>query len=256
MTEIDGVVNKGLGKVVKTTLDGKVLHTFKNPFELGLYEQGLTYNPTETCVASNGDIYIADGYGASYVHCFDQEGTYKHTFGGFSELDSSLLNPHGIAIDSRSGTERLVVSSRKQSRFKFYSLDGEYIEAIHLPGAYPCRPVIKGDYLYAGVCWSGPIVSDVDLENYLERDDNSGFVLILDKQGKVAEALGAEATLYDNGVLTPLCVSEDSPFHHVHDVLVLEDNKLIISQWRAEQTLPFSLVYTNNKIKECDLSNA
>lgn len=243
VTEIEGVVSKRLGKVVKTNLNGEVLHTFANPFELGLYDEGMTYNPTETCVASNGDIYIADGYGASYVHCFTGVGEYKHSFGGFSEDESSLLNPHGIAIDTRLGDERLVVASRKQSRFKYFSLDGTYIDSIYLPGVYPCRPVIEDDLLYAGVCWSGPVVSDVDLDNYLQRYDDSGFIIIIDKEGKVIEALGAESIEYKNGQLQTLRVRPDSPFHHVHDVLVLPDKSLIVSQWRANQALPFHVTY-------------
>ncbi|WP_117233045.1 6-bladed beta-propeller [Vibrio maerlii] len=247
VTEIDGIVKKGLGEVVKTDLKGNVLHTFANPFELGIYPDELTYNPTETCVAPNGDIYIADGYGASYIHSFTQQGEYQFSFGG-SELapdNASLINPHGITIDPRftdiNGNPLLVVSSRKQSKFKHFTLTGEFVHSTHLPGAYPCRAVINGDHLYSGVCWSGPIVSDDDLTNYANRLDESGFVIVLDKQGRVVEAIGAQKPEYIDDSLQPLNALSDSPFAHIHDVLPLSDGSMLISQWRGHQTLPYRI---------------
>ena len=53
-------------------------------------------------------------------------------------------------------------------------MKGEYIDTISLPGAWVCRPVIKGDYLYAAVLQS---------QNNLWKQ--SGFVTILDKNNKV-----------------------------------------------------------------------
>ena len=247
VVEIDGVVSKGLGEVVKTTLDGKVLRTFANPFELGIYHHGLTYNPTETCVAPNGDIYIADGYGASFIHCFAQDGNYKFSFGGTENAPAanSLINPHGIAIDHRPVAKGeqplLVISSRKQSRFKFFTLAGEFVKSIHLPGVYPCRPVIHGSLLYCGVCWSGPVVSDLDLENYASRRDNSGFVMAIDQDGKVTQTIGAKPPVYIAGVLQPMEAEDSSPFHHVHDVLPLSSGTLLVSQWRGQQSLPYAI---------------
>lgn len=245
--EIDGIVSKGLGEVVQTTLDGRVVRQFSNPFELGIYHDGLTYNPTETCVAPNGDIYIADGYGASFIHCFASDGSYKFSFGGTEGVptDNSLINPHGIAIDHRptvnGGDPLLVISSRKQSCFKFFTLAGEFVKSIHLPGVYPCRAVIHESLLYCGVCWSGPVVSDIDLENYANRRDNSGFVLAIDEQGLVKHAIGAKPPVYIAGELQPIEAIESSPFHHVHDVLPLSSNTLLISQWRGKQTLPYAI---------------
>mgnify|MGYP000548402787 CR=1 FL=1 len=59
------------------------------------------------------------------------------------------------------------------------------IEIIHLPGACVCRPVIKGDYLYAAVLRS-PALSNAD----------SGFVTILNKENKVVSNLGGSEPVY------------------------------------------------------------
>ncbi|WP_367988818.1 hypothetical protein AB2S62_05915 [Vibrio sp. NTOU-M3] len=247
MIEHNGIVKKGLGEVVKTTLDGEVPHTFSNPFELGLYRDPLTYNPTETCVAPNGNIYVADGYGASYIHCFTQDGAYQFSFGGSEKApsDSSLINPHGIAIDPRftdtKGDPLLVISSRKQSRFKHFTLSGEFVDETYLPGIYPCRAAILGEYLYAGVCWSGPVVSNDAMTNYVNRLDESGFVIILNKQGEVVTTIGSAMLEYTNKDLHPKQAQADSLFIHVHDVLPIDEKTLLISQWRAHQSLPYQI---------------
>ncbi len=251
VTEIDGIVKKGLGEVVKTDLNGNVLHKFANPFELEIYSDEVTYNPTETCVAPNGDIYIADGYGASYIHSFNQQGVYQFSFGGsaLAPDDASLINPHGIAIDPRltdlNGDPLLVVSSRKQSKFKHFTLAGEFVSATHVPGAYPCRAVISGDYLYSGVCWSGPIVSNDDLTNYANRLNESGFIIVIDKKGTVIEAIGANKPEYVDHSLQPLVALSNSPFAHIHDVLPLNDGSMLVSQWRGHQTLPYRVQIKN-----------
>lgn len=252
VTERNSVVHKGLGEVVKTTLDGKVVHRFANPFELGIYSDSLTYNPTETCVSPSGDIYIADGYGASFIHCFSNNYEYQFSFGGSENPpdDESLINPHGITIDPRftdsNGKPLLIVSSRKQSKFKHFTLDGEFVQSTYLPGVYPCRPVIFEEYLYSGVCWSGPVTSINDLRNYKNRLDESGFIIVLDKGGNIVEAIGAYEPAYVNGELQPLIADPRSPFTHIHDVLPLSKQELIICQWQSYNTTPFRIEIASN----------
>jgi hypothetical protein len=61
-----------------------------------------------------------------------------------------LLNAHGVCIDTRDKKNPvLIVTSRQQNAFKRYTMEGEFINTISLPGAWVCRPVIKGEYLYA-----------------------------------------------------------------------------------------------------------
>ena len=73
--------------VQKTDLDGNVLLTLGYPTESPAYQRdeerrAAFWKPTNAAVASNGDIYVADGYGASYVVVFDRDGRYKNNFGG------------------------------------------------------------------------------------------------------------------------------------------------------------------------------
>ncbi|MFA0438989.1 hypothetical protein BCU70_09855 [Vibrio sp. 10N.286.49.C2] len=254
VVEVDGIVQKGRGEVVQTSLNGDIIRKLPDPIELGLYDPPFTYNPTETCVAPNGDIYIADGYGASFIHCFDNAGDHKFSFGGTLNhpCDNSLFNPHGITLDYRptkhGKAPQLVVSSRKQSKLKFFSLEGEFLRSIPLPGAYPCRAVVYEHLLFCGICWSGPTVSDDDLENYANRKDKSGFVLSVDELGIIQHTIGADPAIYIDGELQSLQTEYDSLFNHIHDVLPLNDQKILICQWRGERKLPYLLTIAQPSI--------
>src|SRR5690606_22265976 len=61
-------------QVYQTTLEGRVLMTLDYPKEAALYDTPEAYIPTETAVAPNGDIYVADGYGQQYILHYDAQG--------------------------------------------------------------------------------------------------------------------------------------------------------------------------------------
>ena len=42
----------------------------------------IPWSPTNLAVAPNGDFYVADGYGSSYVLQYNSKGEYIRTFGG------------------------------------------------------------------------------------------------------------------------------------------------------------------------------
>ncbi len=196
-------------QVYKTTLDGKVLLTIDVPLDAdGIYKESKEFVPTETCVDNNGDIFVADGYGAQYILQYDKEGKLKNYFGGRGEGDAHLDNAHGICIDERNGESTLLVTDRTRNCFKRFTKEGKLLELIRLPGACVCRPVIRGDYLYAAVLRS----PNLDKEA-------SGFVTILDKNNKVVSNIGGSEPVYSNGELQPMHQTEKL-FVHPHDVCV------------------------------------
>jgi hypothetical protein len=228
------ICDPGLGRVDKTTVDGKVLMTLKTPHELGLYESEQPYMPTETAVAPNGDIYVADGYGSQYVIQFNAKGNYQRHFGGKGDQDDQFSTVHGVRVDLRDAENpTLLCTSRAHNAFKRFTLDGKYLSTIFLPGAFVCRPVIDDDMLYAGVCWSRL--------RYLNQTDNSGFVTILDKNDKVVSNPGGTEPRYEGDELQ-LMVQSDPLFQHCHDVCVDEDKNIYVCQWNANQTYPIRLV--------------
>src|SRR5579862_2662921 len=80
--EVLFICDNNLHKVFKTTLDGKVLMVIDYPRETGQYSKAEEYIPTETAIAANGDIYVADGYGKDFVIRYDAKGNYISYFGG------------------------------------------------------------------------------------------------------------------------------------------------------------------------------
>ena len=123
--------------VVKTTLDGEEVFSLGYPKEAAPYAtpgpdgKPLKYSPTNLAVAPNGDFYVADGYGSSYINQYNSKGEYIRTFGGPGKEPGKLLCPHGIAFDSRSPEKpSLIVADRTNQRLQRFTLDGEHMDVI------------------------------------------------------------------------------------------------------------------------------
>ncbi|MEO6232317.1 MAG: 6-bladed beta-propeller [Ferruginibacter sp.] len=218
-------------QVIKTTITGKVLLTLDYPKETGEYAKPEEYVPTETVIAPNGDIYVADGYGKDFVIQYDYRGNYIRHFAGRGEGDKYVINTHGICIDNRVKDKPcLVVTSRQQNAFKRYTMEGVYIDTIPLPGAWVCRPVIKGDYLYVAV-----------LQTNARQNDKSGFVLILDKNFKVVSSIGGNLPAYTNNVPEEMYQTIKA-FQYPHDVCVDDEGNLYVAQWNSGHVYPYKLM--------------
>ena len=213
-------------QVFKTTIDGKILLTIDAPADLPAYKKKEAFVPTETTVLPNGDFYIADGYGAQHILHYDEKGNLKNSFGGRGTGDAYLDNAHGVCVDNRNETPTLIVTDRNRNCFKRFSLDGKLMEVIHIPGAGMCRPVIKGDYLYAAV-----LRSPMNVEK-------TGFVMILNKDNKVVSTLGGTEPIYENNILKPLAQAEKI-FAHPHDVCVDDEGSIYVAQWASGKVYPY-----------------
>ena len=133
--------------VVKTTLDGEVVWTLEAPEEAGVYNEDTKYRPTNVAVASNGDFYIADGYGSSFVHQYNKDAEYIRTWGGKGSEPGQMSCPHGIWIDARSGEEEIVVADRSNVRLQYFTLDGEFKRIVDKDLLHPCHFDTMGDDL-------------------------------------------------------------------------------------------------------------
>lgn len=217
-------------QVFKTTLDGRLLLTLDYPKEAGIYAKKEDFTPTETAIAPNGDIYIADGYGKDYILQFNAKGEFIRYFGGKGSAAQHLNNAHGICVDHRSPAgPTLIVSSRQQHCFKRYSMEGVFLGEIPVPGAWVCRPVIRGEYLYAAV-----------LQSHSNAWQQSGFVTILDKNDRVVSNVGGSTPAYHEGRAQEMYQTVRA-FQYPHDVCVDADENLYVCQWNSGKVYPYQL---------------
>lgn len=232
------ITDSELNKVVKTTLDGKVLFEINYPKEIATYEEQAKGNertaasffkPTEVAVAPNGDFYVADGYGLDYIIRYDSKGNYISHFGGKGDDATQLQNAHGVTLDTRNPNNvELLVTSRAKQEFKRFSLDGEHLETIPTPGCWICRPVIQGEELYF------PVIVTKTWGAY------DGLVIVLDKNNTIISAPGGSAPVYKNGILQPI-EYDGLTFLNPHDVCIDNDKNIYVPQWYSGKTYPIML---------------
>lgn len=226
----------GSGGVVKTTLTGEELLRLPPPKDCGAYDATAKYAPTETAIGPNGDIYVADGYGSQFILQFDSQGKFIRKFGGQSSQALSpgkFMQAHGVAIDARGPEPLLLCTERIRNEFHWYTLQGEYLRTVYLPGAYMSRPVISGDLLISGVCFG---MKPGDFRMWRER----GFIIILDKNNRVISAPGGQNPTYA-GDQVNLLLQDQPVFRNVHDVGVDDAGDLYACQWNAGQVYPYKL---------------
>lgn len=224
------------GQVLKMTTDGKLIFSIGHPRTIGIYKDDEYFQPTETAVAPNGDIYVADGYGSDYIIQYNNKGQYIRHFGGHNNAnkDHNLHNAHGVAIDDRDkNNPQIICTSREENCFKVFTMDGKFKKRIDTPGMYVCRAVINGGNIYAGVCWS----KDAAGKSF----DNSGFITILDSADKVVSSPGGTAPVYKNEILQQTFQAANPVFNHGHDVCVDDEQNLYVCQWNANHTAPVKL---------------
>ena len=224
------------GAVRVVTKTGDVSRTFPSPHALGLFEESERYQPCDVAVAPNGDILVADGYASDKILHFMPDGTFVRIWGGRNPgQPDHLENAHGISIDTFDPENPKVwVSSRSENNLKYFTLEGEHLGSVDVPGAFAGQVYFRGDHLYTGVCWSK--------ENGIgNRLDQSGFVLILDRRTlKAVSAPGGTQPIYSEGTLQPLHQSQPV-FHHVHDLYVDAVGDIYVGEWNAGQRYPFKL---------------
>jgi peptidylamidoglycolate lyase len=223
------ITDPSSGKVCKTDLKGNILMTITAPPEIEAYENTKKFKPTETTVGPNGDLYIADGYGKDFIIQYDAKGNYIRHFGGHGEGEGQFDCCHGITLDQRDPLNpTLLITSRSANEFKRFTLDGQHLETISLPGCYICRPVIKGDLIYFAV-----IITN-------DWDTFDGMIAILDKNNKVLSLPGGSQPTYQDGALVPP-VYDQKTFLNPHDVCVDNDDNLYVPQWNSNKTYPVKL---------------
>ncbi|MEQ9582174.1 MAG: twin-arginine translocation signal domain-containing protein, partial [Arenibacter sp.] len=114
------ITDPGSERVLKCTLQGRVVFEFEAPEKIGAYNGKMPYRPTETTIGPNGDVYVADGYGSQYILQYSAQGEFIRKFGGdsFLQLDK-FKQVHGVTLDTRDpANPTLLCTARIKNSFK------------------------------------------------------------------------------------------------------------------------------------------
>ena len=133
----------GRHEVLKTTLDGEILWTLGYPAESGLYDDPSRFLPTSVAVAPTGELFVADGYGLSWIHVFDRERKYVRTLGGLGNQRGQFNTCHGIAIEEWNGAPALFVADRENHRLQVLDLAGRVLSVSPGELRRPCHVEVR-----------------------------------------------------------------------------------------------------------------
>jgi hypothetical protein len=125
--------------VAKTTLDGKELWRMWAPEACTGYSAPDEYCPTNVATAPNGDFFVADGYGKSFIHQYDKDAKYIRSFGGKGNEAGKTDCPHGLMVDLRGAEPVLVVADRGNRRLQNFTLEGKHIGFVTDELRAPCH---------------------------------------------------------------------------------------------------------------------
>jgi peptidylamidoglycolate lyase len=156
--------------VHKFSPDGRLLMTLGKKGVAGDNTSRDLFNqPNHVAVASNGDVYVSDGYVNARVVHFSGDGRFVRIIGGVKGSQPGQLQlPHGVALDSAG---RILVNDSDNKRVSVFDKDGKFLETW----PYPSRgglAVAADDTVY---------VSDV----------NDGIVNVV-KNGKLVDSVSAD----------------------------------------------------------------
>lgn len=150
---------------------GEIVLKLNYPKESGLNLD--KFNPTAIEIASNGDIFLANGYASNHIFKYDKTGKYLMHFGKQGNGLKEFNTAHGMVLDTRYDPPRLLICDRNhqpKGRLLHYSLEGEFIDEVITGLGMPTSASIQGDY-----------VSVPDLH---------GRLVILDKSNTIMAVLG------------------------------------------------------------------
>jgi DNA-binding beta-propeller fold protein YncE len=125
------------GHMLSIGLDGRIYVVDRDAHEIVVFDRtgrrvgGLGQrhrpntpfnHPCDVAIAPSGDIYVADGYGASRVHRFGANGDLIATWGTPGKGPAQFSTPHGIWALADG---RVAVTDRENDRLQVFSATGE-----------------------------------------------------------------------------------------------------------------------------------
>jgi sugar lactone lactonase YvrE len=149
----DGTVWVTDGKnqtVMQFAPDGDLLMTLGRPGVAGSGPNEFN-SPSDVLVASNGNIFVADGHGDfpipktnDRIVKFSKDGKFIKTWGHHGSAQAEFDVTHGLAMDSAG---RLFVADRANNRIQIFDQDGKFLAEWKQFGR-PSGVYIRDDIIY------------------------------------------------------------------------------------------------------------
>ena len=195
--------------IVKTSLDGEVLWERGMPEEPEVYTDPGRWRPTNVAFAPNGDFFVGDGYGSSYVHRYTKDGDYVKLVCGPGADAGKVSCPHGLWVDGRGDEPLLVVADRSNHRLQYFTLDGKHMSFVTEGMRLPCHIHFRNDEM---------LVPDL-----------ASVVTILDKENKVLAHLGDGDPSKLRGAQREDFIP--GKFVHPHASIWVNDGDVLVAEW-------------------------
>lgn len=222
-------------RVVKMTLDGLIHLELPLPSPDPSLPAGPmgSYAPCSVAVDEqrfdgSGDVWVADGYGSSVLHRFDNNGNHLMTLTG-DDGAGKFACPHAVFIDRRGGkAPELYIADRLNTRVVVYDLEGRYLRRVG-DGFFgsPSDFALWNDLLVVTELHGGLAVLDADdnFVGYIGAEPNSPAA-----QGW-PQRPGWPNDLDANGRATAPNLPRRERFNSPHSVASDHEGNLYVSEW-------------------------
>ena len=204
--------------VVKTTLKGEVVWTKALPKETGKYDGDQPkYSPTNVNFMPDGGFVIGDGYGSHFLHRYDKDAKWMHSWGGFGDAPGKMKTPHGHWLDERPGREpAIVVCDRANARLQYFGLDGKHLGFV-AGLSFPADIDIRGEVM---------LVPDLHAR-----------ISLFDKNNQLIDHLGHDPEWTRQAVANNFAMRSNPDkwqagrFVHPHDACFDHDGNIFVAEW-------------------------
>ncbi|MGE0608791.1 MAG: peptidase [Pirellulales bacterium] len=206
------------GVTVKTNLLGEHVWEITVPQEPGVYQPDTKYSPTNVAFAPDGGFYIADGYGAHYIHQYDKNAKWVRTWGGEGSEPGKMKTPHGLWLDNRPGREaELVVADRANARLQYFTLDGQFLRIVE-GVSFPAHFDIRGSELLVPDLHARVTIMDRENQPIIHLGyDPEWTKLVLDD---MKFTMRGQPARWENG-----------RFIHPHDACFDKEGNIFVVEW-------------------------
>lgn len=219
-----------LKTICKMSLTGESIWQRFAPMKSGKYAEGEASNPqkkwgrdrflpTNFAFRPDGDVLLADGYGAYQIHRYDRDGNWKSCFGGVGKGQGTFNLPHGIWVDDRDGGDpEIVVADRANNTLQTFDMEGQYKKTVAGFGL-PANIDTRDDLMLVPELVARVSILDRNHNTLVTLGDDRERILE-DKQQTKGFSIRADESKWQQG-----------KFVHPHDACFDNQGNIFVAEW-------------------------